>query len=55
MEQNTSSSFSCTIKTKVFAEGPTHDDIIEANDVYIQQSLGRYKGKLVLRNLSSSV
>ena len=47
--------FSCSIKTKVFAEEPTHDDIIEAKEVYIQQSFGRYKGKLVLRNLSPSV
>ena len=29
---------------------PTHEDIIEAKDVYIQHSFGRYKGKLVLRN-----
>ena len=29
---------------------PTHDDIIEAKEVYIQQSFRRYKGKLVLRN-----
>ena len=42
--------FSCTIKTKVFAEEPTHDDFIEGKEVYIQQSFGRYKGKLVLRN-----
>ena len=34
---------------------PTHDDIIEAKEVYIQQSFGRYKGKLVLRNSSPSV
>ena len=33
----------------------THDDIIEAKEVYIQQSFGRYKGKLVLRNQSLSV
>ena len=42
--------FSCTIKTKVFVEEANYDDIIEAKEVYIQQSFGRYKGKLVLRN-----
>ena len=42
--------FSCTFKTKVFAKNPTHDDIIEAKEVYIQQSFGKYKGKLVLHN-----
>ena len=41
--------FSCTIKTKVFAEEGNSDDIIEAKEVYIQQSFGRYNGKLVLR------
>ena len=34
---------------------PPHDDVIEAKEVYSQQSFGRYKGKLVLRNLSPSV
>ena len=29
---------------------PTHNDIIEAKEVYSQLSFGRYKGKLVLRN-----
>ena len=29
---------------------PTHDGIIEAKEVYIQQSFERYKGTLVLRN-----
>ena len=29
---------------------PTHDDIIESKEVYIQQDFGRYKGKLVSRN-----
>ena len=28
---------------------PTHDDIIEAKEVYSQMSFGRYKGKLMLR------
>ena len=27
----------------------THDGIIEAKEIYIQLSFGRYKGKLVLR------
>ena len=55
MEQNTSSSLVVQLKLKCLLKKPTHDDIIEANDVYIHQSLGRYKGKLVLRNLSPSV
>ena len=43
--------FSCIFKTKLFfLKKPTHDDIIEATDVYIQQSFVRYKGKIVLRN-----
>ena len=29
---------------------PTNHDIIEPKEVYIQESFGRYKGKLVLRN-----
>ena len=29
---------------------PAHDDIIEAKKVFIQQSFGGYKGKLVLPN-----
>ena len=41
---------SCTFKTKVFAKKLTHDDIIEATEVCIQQSFVRYKGTLVLRN-----
>ena len=28
---------------------PTHDDIIEAKEVYIHLSFERYEGKLVLR------
>ena len=47
---NNAVQLSCTIKTKVFAEEATSDDIIEAKEVYIQQSFGKYKGKLVLRN-----
>ena len=42
--------FSCTIKINCLLKKLTHDDIIEAKEVYIQQSFGRYKGKLVLRN-----
>ena len=34
---------------------PTHGDIIESKEVYIQLSFGGFKGKLVLRNLSLSV
>ena len=34
---------------------PTHDDMVEAMEVYIQVSFERYKGKLVLRILSPSV
>ena len=29
---------------------PTHDDLIKANEVYSQLSLGIYKGELLLRN-----
>ena len=47
--------FSCTIKTKVFAEESNSNGIIEAKESYIQQSFGKYKGKLVLRNLSPSL
>ena len=36
------------LKLKCFLMKPTHDDIIEAKEVYIQLSFGRYKGKLVL-------
>ena len=54
-EQITSSSLVVHLKLKCLLKKPTHDDIIEAKEVYIQQSFGRYKGKLVLRNLSPSV
>ena len=50
MEQITSSSLVVHLKLKCLLKKPTHDDIIDAKEVYIQQSLGRYKGKLVLRN-----
>ena len=39
-----------TLKLKCLLKKPTQDDIIEAKEVYIQQSFGRYKGKLVLHN-----
>ena len=34
---------------------PTHDNIIEAKDVYSQLPFRRYKGKFMLRNSSPSV
>ena len=43
------------LKLKCLLKKPTHDDIIDAKEVYIQQSFGRYKGKLVLPNSSPSV
>ena len=49
MEQITSSSLVVQLKLKRFPKKPTYNDIIEAKEVYIQQSFGRYKGKLVLR------
>ena len=55
MEQITSSSSVVRLKLKCLLKKPTHDNIIEAKEVYIQQSFGRYKGNLVLRNLSPSV
>ena len=45
-----SSSLVVQLKLKCLLKKPTHDDIIEAKEVDIQQSFGRYKGKLVLRN-----
>ena len=38
------------LKLKCLQMKLTHDDIIEAKEVYIQLSFGSYKGKLVLRN-----
>ena len=49
-EQITSSSLVVQLKLKCLLKKPTHDDIFEAKEVYIQQSFKRYKGKLVLRN-----
>ena len=37
------------LKLKCCLMKRTHDGIIEANEVYIQLSFGRYKRKLVLR------
>ena len=45
-----SSSLVVQLEPKCLPKKPTHDDIIEAKNVYIQQSFGRYNGKLVLRN-----
>ena len=50
MEQITSSGVVVKLKLKCLLKKPPHDDIIEAKEVYIQESFGRYKGKLVLRN-----
>ena len=50
MEQITSSNLVVQLKLNGLLKEPTHDDIIEAKEVYIQQSFGRYNGKLVLRN-----
>ena len=45
-----SSSLVVQLKLKCLLKKLTHDDIIEAQEVYIQQTFGRYKRKLVLRN-----
>ena len=45
MEQIKSSSLAVDLKLKCLLKKQTHDDIIEANEVYIQQSFGRYNGK----------
>ena len=47
-EQITWFSLVVQLKLKCLLKEPTHDDIIEAKEVYIQQSFGRYKGKIVL-------
>ena len=44
-----SSSLVVQLKLKCLLKKST-DNIIEAKEIYIQQSFGRYKGKLVLRN-----
>ena len=43
-----SSSLAVQLKLKCLLKKPTHDDIIEAKEFYIQLSFERYKGKLVL-------
>ena len=43
-EQITSSSLVVLLKLKCLLKKPTHDDIIEAKEVYIHPSFGRYKG-----------
>ena len=45
-----SSSLVVHLKFNCLLKKLTPDDIIEAKEVYIQKSFGRYKGKLVLRN-----
>ena len=55
MEQITPTCLVVQLKLKCLLMKSTHGDIIEAKEVYIQQSFGKYKGKLVLRNLSPSV
>ena len=45
-----SSRLAVQLKLKSLMKKPTYDDIVEAKEVYIQQSFGRYKGGLVLRN-----
>ena len=50
MEQITLSKLVEQLKLKCLLKKPTHDEFIEAKELYIQQSFGRYKGKLVLRN-----
>ena len=37
------------LKLKYSLLQPTYDDIIEANEVYIQLSFERYKGKSLMR------
>ena len=50
MEKITSSSLVVHLKLKCLLKKPAQNDIIEAKEVYIQKSFGRYQGKLVLRN-----
>ena len=45
-----SSSLVVQLKLKCLLKKATRDDIIEAKEVYFQQSFGRYKGKFVLHN-----
>ena len=50
MEQITSSSLVVQLKLKGLLKKQIHDDIVEAKEIYIQKSFGRYKGNLVLHN-----
>ena len=43
------------LKLKCLSVKQTHDDILEAKEVYIQLSFERYEGNLVLRIESHSV
>ena len=43
MRQRKSSSLVVHLKLKCSLKKPTHDDLIKAKEVYIQQSFGRYK------------
>ena len=54
-EAVTSSDLVVQLKLMILLMKPTHDDIIEAKEVYIHLSFERYKVKLMLRNLSPSV
>ena len=45
----TSSLLIVQLKLKCLLKKPTHDDIIKANEFYMQLSFERYKGELVLR------
>ena len=49
------SSLVVQLNLKRLLKEPTHDDIIEAKEFYIQLSFERYKGKLVLRFKSQLV
>ena len=39
-----SSNLVVQLKIRCLLKKPTHDDIVEAKEVYIQESFGRYKG-----------
>ena len=54
-EAEKSSGLIVQLKLKCLLMKQTHDDIIEANEVKIQQSFERYKGKLMLHISSPSV
>ena len=54
-EEVKSSGLVVQLKLKCWLMKRTHDGIVEAKEVYTRLSFERYKGKLVLRNLSPSV